>query len=279
VNYRHVYHAGNFADVVKHAVLTLSLLYLQRKDKGFLVLDTHAGKGLYQLDDPMALKTGEALGGITRVMNATDPPAALSLFLRVVKDVRERHGKESYPGSPLIAAALLRPQDRLVAIELQPSEAKALAATLAPFRRARVIAEDGYHALKAHLPPPERRALVLVDPPFETEGELTSLAKALEGAVTRFPTGLYLVWVPLKERKAIESIYGEIQSAGLRDVTSLEWQVREPIAGVGLTSAALILINAPFTLRDELGAVMPWMMRTLAQGPGAGWELRRITPE
>jgi 23S rRNA (adenine2030-N6)-methyltransferase len=279
LNYRHVYHAGNFADVVKHAVLTLSLLYLQRKDKGFLVLDTHAGKGLYQLDDPQALKTGEARDGIGRVLSASNPPAQLAAYMRVIGDVRARSGSASYPGSPLIAASLLRPQDRLVAFELQPSEAKALTATLAPFRRARVIAEDGYHALKSQLPPPERRALVLVDPPFELDSEFLEIAKALEGAVTRFPTGLYLVWLPLKERKAIDAIYGEIQTANISDVTALEWHVRDPIAGAGLTGAALLMINAPFTLQTDLSAVMPWLMRVLAQGPGARWEIRRITPE
>jgi 23S rRNA (adenine2030-N6)-methyltransferase len=279
LNYRHIYHAGNFADVVKHAVLTLSLLYLQKKDKGFLVLDTHAGKGLYQLDDPQALKTGEAREGIQRVLGAKDPPAQLASYLRVVGDVRTRFGKESYPGSPLIAASLLRAQDRLVAFELQPNEAKALTATLAPYRRARVISEDGYHALKSQLPPPERRALVLIDPPFELDSEFLQIAKALEGAVTRFPSGLYLIWLPVKERKAIDAIYGEVQTARIRDVTALEWQVREPIAAAGLTSAALMMINAPFTLQTELSAVMPWLTRALAQGPGARFELKRITAE
>jgi 23S rRNA (adenine2030-N6)-methyltransferase len=142
-----------------------------------------------------------------------------------------------------------------------------------------VIAEDGYHALKSQLPPPERRALVLVDPPFEVESEFLQIAKALEGAVTRFPTGLYLVWLPLKDRKAIDAIYGEVQTARIRDVTALEWHVRDPIADVGLTGSVLMMINAPFTLQNELSAIMPWMTRVLTQGPGARWELRRVTPE
>ena len=279
MNYRHVYHAGNFADVVKHAVLTLLILYLQRKDKGFLVLDTHAGRGLYQLDDPMAVKTREARDGIARVLATPNPPKHLAPYLRVVNAIRERHGKEAYPGSPLIIAQLLRAQDRLVASELQPGEANALAMTLGALRRARVLTEDGYHSLKSQLPPPERRALIVVDPPFESEGEFAAIAKSIEGAVTKFPTGLYMVWLAVKDRKAIEALYGEIQSAGIDDAMSLEWQVREPIVGTGLTAAALLLINPPFSLKEELLDIMPWLTRTLAQGPGARWDFKRITAE
>lgn len=280
MNYRHGFHAGNFADVVKHAVLTRAIDYLQQKDKGLLILDTHAGKGLYRLDDALALKTNEARDGIIRVVAAvSEPPAALATFLRVLNTVRKRLGESAYPGSPLIAASLLRPQDRLIACELQPAEAKELAASLAPIRRARVLNEDGYHALKAQLPPPERRGVILIDPPFEQDNEFEQVFKGLQGAVARFREGIYIAWLPVKDRGALERLYGEIKSAHIRDVTAVEWQVREAIAGLGLTASALLMINAPFTIKDDLSAMMPWLMKILAQGAGAKWEFRRITPE
>jgi 23S rRNA (adenine2030-N6)-methyltransferase len=174
---------------------------------------------------------------------------------------------------------MLRPQDRLVACELQPSEARLLAASLASVRRARVLTEDGYHALKAQLPPPERRGLILVDPPYEDENEFSNIVKAVQGAVAKFREGLYLLWLPVKDRKVLDAVYGEIKAMGLRDVTSLEWQVRERITGAGMPGCALVMINAPFTIKDDLSAMMPWMTRVLAQGAGAKWEWRRITAE
>lgn len=280
MNYRHGFHAGNFADVVKHAVFTRALEYLQQKDKGLLILDTHAGKGLYRLDDALALKTNEARDGIARVLaSVIEPPPAFASFVRILNAVRKKHGDNAYPGSPLIAASLLRPQDRLIVCELQPAEAKELAASLAPIRRARVLNEDGYHALKAQLPPPERRGVILIDPPFEQENEFEQVFKGLQGAVARFREGLYIAWLPVKDRTALEKLYGEIKSANIRDVTAVEWQVREAITGAGLTASALVMINAPFTIKDDLSAMMPWLMKILAQGPGAKWEFRRITPE
>ena len=248
MNYRHAYHAGNFADVVKHVVLTAILAHLRKKETPFAVIDSHAGRGLYDLSSQEARKTGEAAGGIER-LHGLAADGALGRYLALV---HEKPG--AYPGSPLIAAKLLRPQDRLAAIEKHPEEAALLKQVLAPFRKARVEEGDGHARLMALLPPPERRGLVLMDPPFEAEDEFNMLAQSLAAALRRFATGIYLVWFPVKEQSTVRAFLGEVLNSGVRKALMISISIKAPEGRLG--QAALLVLNPPFGLDTEMQDIL-----------------------
>jgi 23S rRNA (adenine2030-N6)-methyltransferase len=218
LNYRHAYHAGNFADVVKHVVLTRLLEYLKQKDKAFRVIDTHAGIGRYDLSSVEAQKTGEWQGGIGQLIDASfaAPVAALlAPYLETVRSLNPEGGIQKYPGSPLIARHLMRKQDRLTAIELHPKDAARLRTFFAGDFQARIIELDGWLALGAHLPPKEKRGLVLIDPPFEETGEFERLVDGLIRAHKRWPGGIYALWYPIKDRKAIIAFRKALKQSGI----------------------------------------------------------------
>jgi 23S rRNA (adenine2030-N6)-methyltransferase len=258
MNYRHAFHAGNFADVAKHLALVSILLHLRRKDAAFAVIDTHAGRGLYDLRSEAAQRTGEAEKGIGRILALLEPgvalPAALQRYLEIVKATGDRF----YPGSPLIAAPLLRPQDRLVAIERHEEEAAALKAALAPFRNKSLRSEcaDGYARLNALLPPPERRGVILIDPPFESPDEFQREARALGDGLKRFANGIYVLWFPIKSAGEARAFSGEILAAGVKKALRIDIDVGASKDAVGtkdrLTSAGLIVVNPPFGLAEEM---------------------------
>jgi len=247
MNYRHAYHAGNFADVVKHAALVAVLLHLRRKDTPFAAIDSHGGRGLYDLESAAARKTGEAAGGIER-LRGMKADGALAQYLELVG------AGNSYPGSPLIAASLLRPQDRLVAIEKHPEEAALLRQALAPWRKARVEEADGYARLMALLPPAERRGLVLVDPPFEADDEFARLADIAHQALRRFATGIYMLWFPVKSQSAAASFCGEVLATGVK--RALRIDIAIDAAEGRLARAALLVLNPPFGLDLEMRAML-----------------------
>src|SRR5437868_3009455 len=207
MNYRHAFHAGNFADVLKHIVLTRILLYLQEKPAAFRVIDTHAGAGRYDLTGSEAERSGEWRTGIARIMQARFSEKALPLvapYLDIVRAFNAKAELKAYPGSPLIARALLRPQDRLTACEIEPGARKALIDALRRDTQARVVDLDGWTALNAFVPPNERRGLVLIDPPFEAKDEFERLADGFGEAFRKWPTGSYLIWYPVKSRRAAD---------------------------------------------------------------------------
>jgi 23S rRNA (adenine2030-N6)-methyltransferase len=245
MNYRHTFHAGNFADVVKHVALTAILLHLKKKQAPFVVIDTHAGRGLYDLSSPESARTGEASSGIDRVLSLTHGPAALLAYLAIVCGSGER----CYPGSPLIAARLKRPEDRLIAIESEPEEAALLASALAPFRKARAMTGDGYAELRALLPPPERRGVVMIDPPFERVTEFADVAGAIADARQRFATGIFLVWFPLKSLGEADAFAGEI--AGTHAL-QIEFDCSPGSIDQRLHAAGVLVINPPFGFDDEM---------------------------
>jgi 23S rRNA (adenine2030-N6)-methyltransferase len=254
VNYRHGYHAGNFADVVKHIALIAILTHLQKKQTPFAVIDTHGGRGSYELVGNEARKTGEAASGIGRLRGLAEPmPSALATYLEIAGQGR------SYPGSPLIAARLLRPIDRLVAIEKHPEEAAALRDVLAPWRKAAVEEADCYARLPKLLPPPERRGLILIDPPFEAVDEFEQLAAAVRAAWRRFPTGIYLVWYPIKAQGAADAFVGEALATGAAAALTIEIAVDAPPAPDGrekLSHAGLLVLNPPYGFAAEMDAVL-----------------------
>jgi Protein involved in catabolism of external DNA len=282
MNYRHAYHAGNFADVLKHAVLAAIVTYLKRKEQAFRVIDTHAGPGLYDLSSGEAQKTGEWLGGIGRVLEATPSPA-LSAFLEpwlsAVRSLNESGGVRLYPGSPKLVRMLLRRQDRLSAMELHPKDAQALKQLFAGDHQVRVIELDGWLSLGAHLPPKEKRGLVLVDPPFEKEGEFDRLVDGLARATRRFPGGTYCLWYPLKADADTAGFLRKIESLARPRTLVAELAVRDRKTAPGLNGSGLVIVNPPFTLEGELRAVMPELVGILTQAPGAEGRVTMLVGE
>ena len=277
MNYRHAFHAGNFADVLKHIVLVRILLYLQEKPAAFRVIDTHAGNGRYDLTGEEAQRSGEWRTGIARIMQARFSEKALPLvapYLDIVRAFNTGAELAAYPGSPLIARALLRPQDRLTACELEPSARKALIDALRRDSQARVVDLDGWTALAAFVPPTERRGLVLIDPPFEQSDEFEQLATGFRAAFQKWPTGSYLLWYPLKSRRAADTLAREVADAteGAKPAGKclrLEFSVAPQEAGGPLASTGLLMVNPPWTLQGELKTILPELEKPLGQG-GAG---------
>jgi 23S rRNA (adenine2030-N6)-methyltransferase len=285
MNYRHAFHAGGFADVIKHIVLVRILTYLQDKPAAFRVIDTHAGAGLYDLTGEEAQRGGEWLTGIARLMQARFSEKSLPLvtpYLDIVRAFNPQRELKAYPGSPLIARALLRPQDRLTACEVEPKARKRLIEALRRDTQARVVDLDGWMALPAFVPPNERRGLVLIDPPYEQKDEFERMAKAFTQAFAKWPTGSYLLWYPVKSRRATDSLarhvaatVGSVVPAG--KCLRLEFSVAPQSAETGLASAGLLIVNPPWTLAGELRAILPELEKPLGQG-GAG-RFRLETPK
>jgi 23S rRNA (adenine2030-N6)-methyltransferase len=277
MNYRHAFHAGSFADVIKHIVLVRILLYLQEKPAAFRVIDTHAGAGRYDLTGEEAERSGEWKSGIARMMQARFSDKALPLvlpYLDIVRAFNSGAEVKAYPGSPLIARALLRPQDRLTACELEPGARKALIDALRRDTQARVVDLDGRTALTAFVPPKERRGLVLIDPPFEAKDEFEQLAAGFRAAFQKWPTGSYLLWYPVKSRRAADTLAHEVAgaAAGAKPAGKclrLEFSVAPQQASGPLASTGLVMVNPPWTLQGELKTILPELEKPLGQG-GAG---------
>lgn len=272
MNYRHIYHAGNFADVLKHAVLARLVRYLQQKDKAFRVLDTHAGIGLYDMSSEEAQKTGEWRDGIGRLINAELPKEAAEIlqpYLDAVRELNPDIGPDGnvthYPGSPKLARMLFRPQDRLSAMELHPDDCNTLSRLFEGDYQARVTELDGWLALGAHLPPKEKRGIVLVDPPFEIEGEYERLTDGLAKAYRRFSTGTYCLWYPIKKGAPIAEFHVALKELNIPKMLCAELSVRSDRETTGLSGSGLIIVNPPYTLKDELHVILPVLREKLAQ--------------
>jgi 23S rRNA (adenine2030-N6)-methyltransferase len=268
LSYRHAFHAGGPADVLKHAVLAYVLRYATRKAKPLYVLDTHAGAGGYDLGSPMAAKTGEATAGIARLRDAPEPwPALVAPYLRLIRN------SSGYPGSPLIASALLRGQDRLELNELHPTDHAALAERFRGARRVRVARENGLSVLIGRLPPPERRAVVLVDPSYEVKADYEAVPAALARAYRRFATGTYLLWYPVIERPRTDALLADLAASGMRAQYRIELCTAPDGSRRGLTGSGLVVVNPPWTLPAVAAEGLPWLAERLgATGESvAGW--------
>jgi 23S rRNA (adenine2030-N6)-methyltransferase len=270
MNYRHAFHAGNFADVHKHAVLASVLTYLRQKPAPFRVIDTHAGAGRYDLFSLGANRSDEWREGIARIWKLRTGSALhefLAPYLDVVAKLNPGGELRNYPGSPLICAALLRLHDRLIACELEPRAAAALSAALHGERRAKVVAIDGWTALGAYVPPKERRGLILIDPPYEEADEFPRLSASLLAAYRKWPGGIYLIWYPIKDRKAPDSLARAVRRFAGAKMLRSELTLQEPRRPGGLLGSGLILINPPFTLERQLREVMPKLEELLSAAP------------
>jgi 23S rRNA (adenine2030-N6)-methyltransferase len=280
MNYRHAFHAGNFADVLKHAVLARILVHLGDKSTAFRVIDTHAGAGLYDLSGPEAARTGEWRAGIGRLMAAKLDPAIAALlqpYIDAIAAVNAGDDLVRYPGSPLLALHLMRPQDRLLACELEPTAAAALDRTLARERRAKVIDIDGWTALKAYIPPRERRGLVIVDPAYEAPDEFTRLAASFVDAHRKWPTGCYVLWYPIKSRGGPDGLAKHLTRAGIAKVLRVELLLM-PQDPERLTGAGLIVVNPPWTIEAELKSLLPALVAVLGR-TGSGYTLDWLAGE
>jgi 23S rRNA (adenine2030-N6)-methyltransferase len=285
MNYRHAFHAGGFADVLKHIVLVRILTYLQEKQAPFRVIDTHAGAGLYDLTSEEARRGGEWLTGIARLMQARFSDSALPLVSPYLDIVRAFNGPgdlKAYPGSPLIARALLRPQDRLTVCEVESNTRKKLIDALRRDTQAKVVDLDGWTALPAFVPPNERRGLVLIDPPFEAKDEFRRMADGFTEAFAKWPTGSFLLWYPVKSRRATDELARHVAgvvaaSKPAGKCLRLEFSVAPQETGGGLASTGLLIVNPPWTLAAELKTILPELEKPLGQG-GAG-RFRLETPK
>lgn len=267
--------------MLKHTALVAVLAHLRKKDTAFAVIDAHAGRGLYDLSSLEAKKTGEADAGIMRLLREADPPDPLPLYLEIVRGF----GDGRYSGSPLIAAKLLRRQDRLVAIEKHPEEFAALAESLAGIKHVRAIQGDYRSYLKTLLPPSERRGVVLVDPPYEADGEFIDAARTVIELWRRFATGIYLLWYPAKHRPSVDAAAGELLTAGIASLLRIELDVGasktpgEPARSPPMSASGLLVVNPPFGFSGQMGDCLRVLTNVLARGPGAQSSLTRLAGE
>ena len=278
MNYKHIYHAGNFADIAKHLGLTFCLDALKRKDAGFFALDTHAGRGSYDLHSPEAKKSMEAEQGILRVLEALPDEKLLAPYFAAI---RARRGRPlaRYHGSPAQIAGALRSQDRAIFVELMPAEVRAGARYLKSDGRIRTELGDGYAALRSFLPPPERRGLVLIDPPYESAEELKLLLAAFEDAYRRWSTGVFLIWYPILSAAQRGSVHARFQALGIPKMLFADLAIRPDDAGVGLAGSGLMIVNPPYGADEFLAAVYSVIHRVLAPSGSGYVEVARLTPE
>ena len=276
LGYRHAFHAGNHADILKHLVLFLCLRYMTGKPKPLLYLDTHAGAGAYRLSEGYASQTREwetGLGRLSDRVSGLSVPASVDEYLRFTADFGRDHPGE-FPGSPALASGLLRPVDRLVLRELHPADLEELDSRFALDPRAQVRKEDGFAAMKACLPPPSRRGLVILDPPYEIASEYDRVVAALADALVRFETGTYLVWYPLLERPEARALPSRLTGLTGRPRLMVELRVRRSIPGErGMSGSGMVVVNPPWTLESTLRSALPFLSAALGQDESASWRL------
>lgn len=282
MNYRHGFHAGNFADVLKHVVLTRVLLHLAAKPTPYRIIDTHAGSGRYDLSSEEALRTHEWKDGVARLDQSPLAPAAeelLAPYRAAIASIRALYGASAYPGSPWFCRNLMRPEDRLIAAELHPPTYQKLVEAIGRDRRCKALAIDGWTALRANVPPKERRGLVLIDPPFEQKDEFATLAAQFIAAHRKWPTGIYALWYPIKDLRAVERMVEEIVESGITRILRLEIAVDRPEAAGGLGATGLLIVNPPWLLAKEADILLPALTERLAQGPRPRYLCEAIHPD
>ncbi|MCB2097818.1 MAG: 23S rRNA (adenine(2030)-N(6))-methyltransferase RlmJ [Parvularculaceae bacterium] len=275
MNYRHAFHAGNHCDVLKHAALAIVLARLALKEKPFSVIDTHAGRGLYDLDGSEAGRSGEHRGGVARLIDDPAAPASLRPYLDCVRRQNPFGGLRWYPGSPVMIKDMLRKGDSAKFCELQPEERLALQTTVGAHGAIRVYDRDGYEAVRAFLPPVERRGLVLIDPPFEKPGEFDRLSEAVEDGVKRWASGVFMIWRPIKDEDGYARFLEAVRHLSLEKTLIAELSVAPRMAGK-LTGSGLYVINPPFGLADAFAELLPYLAARLATASGGGWRLEEI---
>jgi 23S rRNA (adenine2030-N6)-methyltransferase len=263
LSYRHAFHAGNFADVLKHLVLVHIIEYLKKKDKPFCYIDTHAGAGRYALNSEFALKNREFDGGIAKLWERDDLPAGVQRYVDLIRQCNQGKKLMHYPGSPMLAATLMRQDDRLFFYDLHSTEFKFLHTLFAKDRRIRTFHADGLTDSPGLLPPKERRGLVLIDPAYELSGDYRLAAETLKKMHKRFATGIYALWYPVVERQQIRRLERALQDSGIENITLFELGVASDSKKHGMTASGMIVINPPWTLEAEMRLALPWLAEVL----------------
>jgi 23S rRNA (adenine2030-N6)-methyltransferase len=272
--YRHAFHAGNHADVLKHITLTLVLRYMNQKDKSYRMIDTHAGAGGYSLEGQYAQKKGEYLQGVARLWDRDDLPEAVADYMALVRQFNPDGMLEQYPGSPAFAQMLLRSQDQLRLFERHPTDHRILEAYLGGVRGAEVKDTDGFEGLKGQVPPSSRRAVVLMDPSYEGHGDYPKVISSLREAILRFPEGVYMVWYPQVSKLEAAQLPRRLESLAPKGWLHVRLTVQQPDSqGFGLAGSGMFILNPPYTLHAQLLEVLPWLTEVLGQYDGANYLL------
>ncbi|UHJ60352.1 23S rRNA (adenine(2030)-N(6))-methyltransferase RlmJ [Vibrio furnissii] len=278
LSYRHSFHAGNHADVVKHIVQSLILSALQQKDKPFVYHDTHSGVGRYDLTHEWSEKTGEYKQGIARLWQQTEVPEDIHSYLEAIKALNDDGELRYYPGSPRVARAHLRSHDRMVLTELHPSDYPLLEQEFHRDRQVAIFKEDGFTRLKASLPPKERRGLVLIDPPYELAKEYRDVVQAIAQSYKRWATGIYAIWYPVVNRCDIEDMIEGLQGLGIRKILQIELGVSPDTNERGMTASGMIVINPPWKLESQMQSILPFLKEAIAPATGH-YKVDWIVPE
>ncbi|EGQ8204003.1 23S rRNA (adenine(2030)-N(6))-methyltransferase RlmJ [Vibrio cholerae] len=268
LSYRHSFHAGNHADVLKHIVQSLILNSLQQKEKPFVYHDTHSGVGRYDLTHEWSEKTGEYKQGIARVWQQDKIPAELDSYLDAIRQLNQGETLRYYPGSPRVARAHLREQDRMVLTELHPSDYPLLEQEFHRDRQVSIYKEDGFARLKASLPPQERRGLVLIDPPYELAKEYRDVVQAIAQSYKRWATGIYAIWYPVVNRCDIDDMLEGLQGLGIRKILQIELGVSPDTNERGMTASGMIVVNPPWTLESQMQTILPFLKQAIAPATG-----------
>ena len=279
LSYRHGFHAGNFADVLKHTVLVHMLEYMTQKDKPLRIIDTHAGAGVYKLNGPQAQKNREFDNGIGQLWDCKQPPAAIARLLDLVHKVNSNTQLQLYPGSPLIAQTLMRPIDRLYLHELHPADFQFLRDCMRDDKRVKVLHEDGFAGMQALLPPPNRRALVLLDPSYEVKNDYQVLVKQVVQAHKRFATGTFAIWYPVVLRQRIDEMELALKKSGIKNIQLMEFGLQPDNPEHGMTSSGMIVINPPWTLWRAMEETLPWLVQTLSEDGKGFYRLEQLVAE
>lgn len=264
LSYRHAFHAGNFADVLKHSVLTLVLEYMTRKDKGFYYIDSHSGAGMYQLADEYAQKTGEYKDGIAKLIENNDLPEALQPYIDLVKDLnRESDELALYPGSPGIARQFTRRQDSVHLFELHPTDIEHLKEYSQRWNKSHVKQSDGYQGVLGLVPPPNRRGVVLIDPPYELKEDYLKAVRTIVNAYKKFATGTYILWYPVVKRELVEQMQDAFTKSEVRNLLQVEFCQKADTLEYGMTGTGLFIVNPPWQLKTQLDEILPYLKANL----------------
>jgi len=268
LSYRHAFHAGNFADVLKHSVLTLVLEYMTRKDKGFYYIDSHSGAGMYQLADEYAQKTGEYKDGIAKLIASPDLPEALQPYIDLVKNLNQadlaQNGDISlYPGSPGIARQFTRRQDSAHLFELHPTDLGHLRDYSQRWNKSHVKQSDGYQGVLGLVPPPNRRAVILIDPPYELKEDYLKAVRTIINAYKKFATGTYILWYPVVKRELVQQMQAGFSNSDVRNILQVEYCQKADTLEYGMTGTGLFIVNPPWQLSSQLAEILPYLKATL----------------
>ncbi len=279
LSYRHSFHAGNFADVLKHTVQTLIIQALKQKSKPFVFCDTHAGAGRYDLTTEAGQKIAEYKQGIETIWLQNDIPEILDPYINLIKELNPNRQLINYPGSPLIADMLMHRNNRLELSELHPTDFMWLKQEFKEAKNINIVQKDGYKHLISKLPPIQRRALILIDPPYELKTEYDDVIKNIKLAYRKFSTGIYAIWYPVVSRQQVEDFSSQFKNTGIKNILRIEMCIKPDNEEYGMTGTGMIIINPPWKLKEQMQSILPWLLKHLKQDDSATIKIEALVHE